>query len=148
MAKVLNLSDLTHCIDYLKKHHVLTLCAGSGETLWAANCFYVFDEQSVCFWLMTEETTRHGQLMSENPRVVGTVTTPPKSVMLIKGVQYAGEIFRPEGQREQQALACYQKKFPIARAMKAPLWEIRLDELKMTNNTLGFGKKIHWQRSA
>lgn len=69
------------------------------------------------------------------------MTTPTRSVMKIQGIQYAGEIFRPEGEREKQALACYQQHFPIARAMKAPLWEIRLDELKMTDNTLGFGKK-------
>ncbi len=137
-----------HCINYLKKHHVLTLCAGNSDNMWAANCFYVFDEQQVAFWLMTEESTRHGQLMLQNTRVVGTVTTPPKSVMLIKGIQYAGEIFRPTEEREKLALACYQKQFPIAKAMKAPVWEIRLDELKMTNNTLGFAKKIYWQRSA
>lgn len=142
------MSDLTHCINYLKKHHVLTLCTGSGESLWAANCFYVFDEQEIAFWLMTEESTRHGQLMLKNNRVAGTVTTPTESVMKIKGIQYTGEIYRPQGERLQQAVACYQRQFPVARAMKAPLWEIRPDELKMTDNTLGFGKKIHWSRSA
>ncbi|GAA0503479.1 YhbP family protein [Tatumella terrea] len=142
------MSDLNHCLNYLKKHHVLTLCTGSGDTLWAANCFYVLDETGIAFWLMTEETTRHGELMRLNARVAGTVTTPASTVMKIQGIQYAGEIFQPEGEREKQALACYQQHFPIARAMKAPLWEIRLDELKMTDNTLGFGKKIHWSRTS
>ena len=27
------------------------------------------------------------------------------------------------------------------------MWEIRLDELKFTDNTLGFGKKLHWLRT-
>jgi uncharacterized protein YhbP (UPF0306 family) len=30
--------------------------------------------------------------------------------------------------------------------VSAPLWEIVLDEVKMTDNALGFGKKIAWQR--
>jgi uncharacterized protein YhbP (UPF0306 family) len=30
--------------------------------------------------------------------------------------------------------------------LPAPVWEIRLDEVKFTDNTLGFGKKMHWQR--
>ena len=30
---------------------------------------------------------------------------------------------------------------------RAPLWEIRLDEIKMTDNTLGFGNKNHWLRN-
>lgn len=61
------MSDLHHCLNYLKKNHVLTLCTGSGDTLWAANCFYVLDETGIAFWLMTEETTRHGELMRLNP---------------------------------------------------------------------------------
>ncbi|VEI62926.1 Uncharacterized protein conserved in bacteria [Serratia fonticola] len=30
--------------------------------------------------------------------------------------------------------------------MKAPIWQIALQEVKMTDNTLGFGKKLHWAR--
>ena len=30
--------------------------------------------------------------------------------------------------------------------LPAPVWEFRLDEVKFTDNTLGFGKKMHWQR--
>jgi uncharacterized protein YhbP (UPF0306 family) len=28
------------------------------------------------------------------------------------------------------------------------MWEIRLTELKFTDNTLGFGKKLHWIRDS
>jgi len=35
----------------------------------------------------------------------------------------------------------------VALVLKAPVWEIRLDELKFTDNTLGFGKKLHWLRA-
>jgi hypothetical protein len=35
----------------------------------------------------------------------------------------------------------------VAAALKAPVWEIRLDELKFTDNTLGFGTKLHWLRA-
>lgn len=141
------MSDLEHCLRYLKQQHVLTLCTADGEDIWAANCFYVLDEQEVAFWLMTQPETRHGELMQRQSRVAGTVTTATRSVMSIQGVQFSGNIFRPEGAREQQAIAAYQQHFPIAKAMKAPLWEIRLDTLKMTDNTLGFGKKIHWTRN-
>ncbi len=146
MAEVLSLSDLIRCIDYLKQQHVLTLCTGNGTTLWAANCFYIPDETTVALWLMTEESTRHGQLMAERQQVAGTVTTTPASVMEIKGIQFSGEIFRLTGEREQQALRCYQERFPEAKIRQAPLWEIRLNELKMTDNTAGFGTKYHWSR--
>ncbi|MEP9306264.1 hypothetical protein ABKH70_26945, partial [Klebsiella pneumoniae] len=29
-----------------------------------------------------------------------------------------------------------------------PVWELRSDEIKFTDNPLGFGKKLHWRRDA
>lgn len=129
---------------YLKKQHVLTLC--SGNPVWCANCFYLFNAEKVAFWLMTETTTRHGAQMREDPQVAGTVSGQPKSVLLIKGVQYAGRIALLENEEEQVARKAYIKRFPIAAKVSAPLWEIKLDELKMTDNALGFGKKLTWTR--
>lgn len=137
------MSDQSHLIRYLKKQHALSLCASDGDDLWCANCFYVFDETRMAFWLMTEPDTRHGALMRDNPRVAGTVNGQPKSVLLIRGVQYRGRIQLTE---EARAMKAYQKRFPVAKKITAPLWEIVLDELKMTDNALGFGKKIVWQR--
>ncbi|MGK3128535.1 YhbP family protein [Pantoea sp. C8B4] len=140
------MSDHSHLIRYLKKQRALSLCASHGDDLWCANCFYVFDETRMAFWLMTEPDTRHGTLMQAHPRVAGTVNGQPKTVLLIKGVQYSGRIQRLNGEREAQARHAYQNRFPIARKVQAPLWEITLDEVKMTDNALGFGKKIVWQR--
>ncbi|EFG2129663.1 hypothetical protein BRV05_000298 [Escherichia coli] len=36
----------------------------------------------------------------------------------------------------------------VARMLSAPVWEIRLDEIKFTDNTLGFGKKMIWLRGS
>lgn len=141
------MSDHSHLIRYLKRQHVLSLCCSVEDNIWCANCFYVFDESRMAFWLMTDEQTRHGLMLVKNPQVAGTVNGQPKSVMLIKGVQYAGVITRLNGAAEALALAAYQKRFPVARKHTAPLWEIQLDEVKMTDNALDFGKKIVWQRT-
>ena len=137
------MSDLPHLIRYLKKQHVLSLCAHHGDDMWCASCFYVFDETRMAFWLMTEPATRHGALMQRNPQVAGSINGQPKSVLLIKGVQYRGRIQLTDEARARQA---YQKRFPVAKKVTAPLWEIVVDELKMTDNALGFGTKITWQR--
>lgn len=141
------MSDHAHLIRYLKKQHVLSLCATDGKDMWSANCFYIFDAENMAFWLMSEPETRHGQLMLANPRVAGTVNGQPKTVLLIKGVQYAGRIQLLSGERETLARLAYQKRFPVAKKVSAPLWEIQLDEVKMTDNALGFGKKIVWTKS-
>lgn len=133
---------------FLNKQHVLTLCAGNGADMWCANCFYVFDAERMALWLMTEPHTRHGELMQQRPRVVGTIAPQPKTIALIRGVQYRGDIARLYGEEETLARARYCKRFPIAKVMKAPIWQLTLQEVKMTDNTLGFGKKLHWSRSA
>ncbi|WP_312240392.1 YhbP family protein [Pantoea sp.] len=140
------MSERSHLIRYLKKQHVLSLSCHNAQEIWSANCFYFFDEASMAFWLMTEPDTRHGALIEGNPQVAGTVNGQPKSVLLIKGVQYCGRMQRLQGEAESRARSAYQKRFPVARKVSAPLWEITLDELKMTDNALGFGKKILWRR--
>ncbi|WP_409309144.1 YhbP family protein [Pectobacterium sp. B1J-3] len=132
---------------YLKKLHVLTVCVADNSDLWCASCFYTYDEQQVAFYLMTESHTRHGELMLRQSQVAGTVSGQPKSVVLIKGVQFRAQAELLQGEEEQRARACYHARFPVARAVNAPVWRLRLTELKMTDNTLGFGTKRHWQRT-
>ncbi|MER3010853.1 YhbP family protein [Serratia nematodiphila] len=133
--------------DFIGKQHVLTLCAGDDLDMWCANCFYVFDAATMALWLMTEPHTRHGGLMLNNGQVVGTIAPKPKSIALIRGVQYRAEAVLLSGEEAEAARARYCKRFPIARAMKASVWRLDLHEVKMTDNTLGFGKKLHWARS-
>ncbi|MEI7366656.1 YhbP family protein [Pectobacterium sp. 1950-15] len=139
-------SDLEAISRYLKKLHVLTLCVGENSELWCASCFYTYDDQQIAFYLMTERQTRHGEMMVRLPQVAGTVSGQPKSVMLIKGVQFRGQAVLLEGDEAQQARARYNTRFPIARASQAPIWRLDLTEIKMTDNALGFGKKRYWQR--
>jgi hypothetical protein len=40
----------------------------------------------------------------------------------------------------------YFKRFPYALAMNPTLWKIKVEFFKLTDNRLGFGKKIMWQR--
>ncbi|HEJ9148039.1 TPA: YhbP family protein [Serratia marcescens] len=140
-------TDLEHIRLFIGKQHVLTLCAGDGLDMWCANCFYVFDAAAMALWLMTEPHTRHGGLMLNNSRVVGTIAPKPKSIALIRGVQYRAEAVLLSGEEAEAARARYCKRFPIARAMKASVWRLDLHEVKMTDNTLGFGKKLHWARA-
>ncbi|WP_312947896.1 YhbP family protein [Superficieibacter sp.] len=133
---------------WLAKQHVITWCVARNDELWCANAFYIYDPQNVVFYLLTEDTTRHAQMSGARAQVAGTVNGQPKTVALIRGVQFKGEIRRLEGEESEVMRARYNHRFPVARAMSAPVWEIRPDELKFTDNTLGFGKKHHWQRAS
>lgn len=131
---------------WLNKQHVLTYCVGSNNDLWCANAFYYYDAGKVAFYLLSEAHTRHGELIGKGSNVAGTVNGQPKTVALIRGVQFRGKIKMLDETQAADIRNLYCKRFPVARVMKAPVWEISLDELKMTDNTLGFGKKLLWLR--
>lgn len=131
---------------WLGKQHVITWCVASEEELWCANAFYVYDSQNVAFYLLSDDNTRHGQMTGQRAKVAGTVNGQPKTVARIRGVQFKGEIRRLSGDEEAVMRARYVNRFPIARMLRASVWEIRPDELKFTDNTLGFGTKLHWLR--
>lgn len=131
---------------WLSKQHVVTWCVASEGELWCANAFYIYDPQRVAFYLLSEETTRHSQMAGKQAPVAGTVNGQPKTVALIRGVQFKGEIRLLEGDDAAEKRARYVRRFPVARMLSAPVWELRLDEVKFTDNTLGFGKKLHWLR--
>ncbi|SNY76448.1 YhbP family protein [Enterobacter sp. CC120223-11] len=133
---------------WLEKQHVVSWSVAKEGELWAASAFYLYDREAVAFYLLSEETTRHAQMSGPRAAVAGTVNGQPKSVALIRGVQFRGEIRLLEGEESNAARERYLRRFPIARMMPAPVWEIRIDELKFTDNTLGFGKKFHWLRQA
>ncbi|MBI6549343.1 YhbP family protein [Xenorhabdus lircayensis] len=141
----LNKKNLIIC-QYLTKQHVFTLCTSSTQDLWCASCFYVFDADSMVFWFMTESDTRHGQMMKKNPVVAGTVAGQTRNIAQIKGIQFRGEVILLAGEAETVARARYCRRFPIALTAKSPIWQLNLNEIKMVDNTLGFGKKLHWQR--
>lgn len=132
---------------YLKKQHVLSLCCSFDDDIWCANCFYVFDEKEVAFYLMTSTESRHSKLMLNNHLVAGTVNGQPKNISLIKGIQYKGVISLLAEENKNDALSLYTKRFPIAKIKSQPLWKIEISELKFTNNVLGFGKKSDWHRA-
>ncbi|EDJ7962339.1 hypothetical protein CH521_13745, partial [Salmonella enterica subsp. enterica serovar Kentucky] len=136
------MDTLTAIGRWLAKQHVVTWCVHHEGELWCANAFYLFDAQNVALYLLTDDKTRHAQMSGACAPVAGTVNGQPKTVTRIRGVQFKGVIRRLEGQESDAARKAYLRRFPVAWVLPAPVWEIRLDEIKFTDNTLGFGKKL------
>ncbi|EOW6735216.1 YhbP family protein [Cronobacter dublinensis] len=133
--------------QWLAKQHVVTYCVGREDALWCANAFYVYDRERVAFYLLSDTKSRHGEMAGRQARVAGTVNGQTKTVARIRGVQFAGELRLVEAPESEALRERYNRRFPVARVMSSPLWEIRLDEIKFTDNTLGFGKKLAWLRA-
>lgn len=128
-------------LSFIKKHHLLSL-ATAGERLWCCSMFYAYDEANQGFIVASDETTEHMGNVAQNAYVAGTVALETKTLGKIQGIQFAG-VMEPCPDTQK---SLYFEAFPYARIMNPTLWVIRLDEVKMTDNTLGFGKKISWKR--
>lgn len=140
------MNELNHIQHFIAEHHLLTLCASFNDNIWSANCYYVFDRDNMVLYIMTSPETRHGSLMLKNHRIAGTIAPEPSDVSDIQGIQFSGQIYLLDSSKEQHALALYYAKFPIAKNMPSSIWQITLDELKMTDNRIKFGFKLNWQR--
>jgi uncharacterized protein len=134
-------------LDFIAEHHVLTLAVSRNDKPWCASCFYVYMENENRFIFTSDDDTRHIQdvIASGNFTVAGTIALETKMVGKIRGIQFSGILFRPEGEELKHAHRMYVRKFPIARLSKLDLWALEPDLLKLTDNRLGFGKKLVWR---
>jgi len=60
----------------------------------------------------------------------------------IRGIQFQGRVSEPEGELMSKSKTAYLKRFPVAILMDTRLWIVKLSYIKMTDNRLGFGKKL------
>ena len=131
---------------FLRKHHVLTLATVSGDQPWVANCFYAFVEEQMAFIFTYGYETRHIQEVTQNNKVAGNVVLETSIIGKIQGIQFSGTLIKAEGEALDKASSAYLKRFPFAALMDTTLWILTIDYLKMTDNRLGFGKKLVWIR--
>ena len=131
-------------IKFFRKHHVLTIATTVDNEPWCANCFYVYLEEENALVFTTDIDTRHGKEFIKNPNVAGSVVLETMVIGKIRGVQFQGIVSEPEGELLSKAKWSYLKKFPPAALMDTHLWIVRLTLIKMTDNRLGFGKKMIW----
>jgi len=66
----------------------------------------------------------------------------------IRGIQFQGVISEPGSELLSKAKWAYLKKFPPAALMDTHLWVVKLTFIKMTDNRLGFGKKLVWTQDS
>ena len=129
-------------IKFIKKHHVLTLATVNGEGMpYVANCFYAFDTKRNLFVFTSDLATRHGAEMVANSSVALSIVLETRIVGRVQGLQVTGRALRGD----DEARKCYIKRFPYAAAADLELWMVEPTMMKLTDNTLGFGKKLVWQ---
>ena len=134
-------------IDFIKEHHVLTLATSVNDIPYCANCFYIYLEDENIFVFTSDNETKHVQDVLQNNYVGGSVVLETSVVGKIQGIQFNGNMYLPEGDIKKKAKKTYMKRYPFAQLMKTQLWVVELDFIKLTDNRLGFGKKLIWRKN-
>lgn len=135
-------------IAFLKGQTVATVCCVDEENRpYCFSCFFAFDEKKQLLYFKSSAQTQHAQLLLQNGTVAGTILPDKLNPLAIKGLQFSGEIVESANPLTADAGSVYHRKYPFALAMKGDLWTVRLTNIKMTDNTLQFGKKITWERT-
>ena len=133
-------------IKFFRKHHVLTIATSVNNEPWCANCFYVYLEDENALVFTTDPETRHGKEFLKNSHIAGTVVLETLVIGKIRGIQFQGVVSEPEGELAEKSKRSYLKRFPVAMLMDTHLWIVELNHIKMTDNRLGFGKKLIWEK--
>ena len=128
----------------LRRHHLLSIATVSERGLWCASCFFAWDEENNTLVITTDPATRHGAEFLINPSVAGTIALETRRIGRIRGAQFTGTISEPQGDDLKRARRIYLKRFPYAALADLHLWTITLNYIKLTDNRMGFGKKIVW----
>jgi uncharacterized protein YhbP (UPF0306 family) len=131
---------------FIKKHHVLTVGTSANGIPWCASCFYAWLDDEKAFVFTTDPATRHGKEFVINSRVAGCVALETRIIGRIRGIQFSGTVSEPSGELADKASTTYIRRFPFAALMDTHLWVITVDHMKLTDNRLGFGKKLLWDR--
>lgn len=131
-------------VKFIKRHHVLTLATCAEWQPWCANAFYTYVEEFNVFVFTSDTNTRHAQEALKNGCVAASVVLETRVVGRVQGLQIEGEMEQTQDEALRKA---YLKRFPYASVMELHLWVLRPVRMKLTDNTLVFGKKLIWEKS-
>ena len=129
---------------FIAKHHVMTLATSRENSPQACNLFYTYLPDTVVFIVASNPSTEHMGNVETNDAVAGTIVLETKTVGKIEGLQFKARMRRAF----QEEAAAYFRAFPYAKVMNPVLWAIVPSDMKLTDNRLGFGKKLMWTRDA
>lgn len=131
-------------VDFMARHHVFTLATATADGIpYCAACFYAYDKRRNLIIFTSDETTLHAQQMAANSTVAVAINLETRIVGKVQGIQICGTARR--GDEADKSI--YIKRFPYAALAPLNIWVVEPTFMKLTDNTLGFGKKLIWNKA-
>lgn len=136
-----------HISLFLEKQTCASVCCIDEQgSPYCFSCFYVFNGGEGILYFKSSVSAHHSSILLKNSAVAGTVLPDKLNTLQVKGIQFEGEVLPADHLLAKKAAASYYKKNPAAVVIPGEIWTIRINHIKFTDNTLGFGTKISWYR--
>lgn len=134
-------------IEFLQNNKIAGICFLDKENNpYCINCFYFFDDENGILVFKSSYGTTHDSLVLTDAKVAGTILPDSLDPLKIKGIQFTGLILDKLLPDTFKLSSQYTKKYPLSLTMPGYIWAVKLETIKYTNNTLGFGNKTLWKR--
>lgn len=110
------------------------------------SCFYAVDTKAGLIFFKSSSDSNHASFLQSNPIIAGTILPDKLNKLQVKGIQLEGIVLALDDELAKNASLHYYKSHPMAMAISGEIWTIKINRIKYTDSTLGFGKKIIWER--
>lgn len=135
-------------VEFIEKQTCASICCADDQgNPYCFSCFYVLNSTDGLLYFKSSASSKHGGILQQRKSIAGTILPDKLNKLMVKGIQFEGRMLNADDPLTIAAPAQYYKKNPAALAIPGELWVIELLHIKMTDSTLGFGKKIIWERS-
>jgi uncharacterized protein YhbP (UPF0306 family) len=121
-------------------------CLDAKGNPYSFSCFYAIDIQKGLLYFKSSSDSNHAGYLLSNPIISGTILPDKLNKLQVKGIQLEGNVLAFDDVVAKEASLFYYKTHPMAMAMTGEVWTIKINRIKYTDNTLGFGNKIIWER--
>ena len=135
-------------IEFIEKQKCASICCVDAEgNPYCFSCFYAFNADEGQFYFKSSADTYHIKIILANPSVAGTILPDKLSLFTVKGIQFQGNLLPLNHELSVKAMGNYYKTHKLALAIPGIVWTVELNQIKMTDSSMGFGKKTNWQRN-
>jgi uncharacterized protein YhbP (UPF0306 family) len=107
----------------------------------------VFNPENGFLYFKSSASSRHASYLKQNPYVSGTIQPDKLNLFVVKGIQFEGIILNADENVKKMAAKEYYFQYPVALTMQGDIWIIQLENIRLTDSTIGFGKKIYWNKN-
>ena len=131
--------------SFIGKQTVLNFATSQNGIPWCASCYFALDDENKCLVFKSGEESRHMQEAFAQEYVAGTILPDKLLKGIVIGVQYQGKLTKDEDLIKKGSKVYY-SKYPFAKVMDGDMVVVELTHVKLTDNKLGIGKRLVWEK--